>query len=248
MPTNYNLEKIKFATDPATFERAVNLYEKNKITRFEKELNGFFATVIGTKSYNVYISKTHFGRGSCDCYLGERDILCKHMVATAIYAVKNGKPLKSEEKEIVDMPICSGKLGELNKEELLTVKKAITQAIKYIKSYQGPSKTWFAYQNSLNEGCARLSAIVSKLPVSQQTADLLIDLLLRLDKKLCTGGVDDSNGAVGGFIEGTVITLQKYTKLDKNCIKSFEKLYQQDTCFGWESPLIRIFDERDIDN
>ncbi|OGI19226.1 MAG: hypothetical protein A3J06_04235 [Candidatus Moranbacteria bacterium RIFCSPLOWO2_02_FULL_48_19] len=66
------------------------------------------------------------------------------------------------------------------------------------------SLTWFIYQNSLSEDCSRLAATVSELPVSLQTAELLVDLLLRMDKKLCTGGVDDSDGVVGGCMEEIV--------------------------------------------
>jgi len=243
----YNLDKIKFATDGPTFKRAVDLYESGKVTQFKEELNGFFATVLGTKPYKVYVDNRHYDQGDCECYLGQNDTLCKHMVAVAIYAVMDGKKLSKEDKELVDSPVCSGKLGELSKEELTETKKAITSAMKYIKAYTGPSRIWFAYQNSLSEGCNRLSAIVSELPVSEQTAKLLVDMLLRLDKKLCTGGVDDSDGTVGGFIEEVVIMLQEYVKLDSACIKVFKELCGQETCFGWEDPLIKLFDGQDID-
>jgi len=62
-----------------------------------------------------------------------------------------------------------------------------------------------------------LSAIISDLPISLQTAKLLVSLLLRIDKKLMNGGVDDSDGAVGGFIEQTVQILQEYSKIDPEC-------------------------------
>lgn len=107
-----------------------------------------------------------------------------------------------------------------------------------------PSRTWFAYQNSLDEGCARLSKLVSDLPVSKQVAKLLVGMLLRLDKRLCTGGVDDSNGTVGGFIEEVVTVLQEYAKIDSKCIKTFKKLRGQSTCFGWEEPLVKLYDEQ----
>src|SRR3989344_2021165 len=122
------------------------------------------------------------------------------MVAVAIYAVMGGKPLNEEDKRLVSMVACNGRPGELSKEELAAVKKEITGAMKYIKPYNGPSRIWFSYQSSLSEGCNRLSKIVSELPVSEQTAKLLVDLLLRLDNKLCRGGVDDSDGTVGGFL------------------------------------------------
>ncbi len=154
--------------------------------------------------------------------------------------------IAKEDKRVVSNPVCSRQLAELSKEELAATKKAITSAMRYIKTYTGPSRIWFAYQNSLDEGCARLSKLVSGLPVSEQTVKLLINTLLRLDKRLCQGGIDDSNGTVGGFMYEVVDMLQEYAKLDPACIKVFKKLYSQSTCFGWEEPLVRIFDEQDV--
>jgi len=198
--------------------------------------------VIGTKPYRVSVEARHYDYGYCTCYLGANGTLCKHMVALAIYVVQDGKPLTADDKKLVQNPTCSGKLGILSDKELSATKQAITVSLRYIKSYSGPSRTWFTYQNSLSEGCNRLSVIVSDLPVSTQTAVLLVDLLLRLDKKLCTGGVDDSDGAVGGFIEEVVDILQEFAKLDPVCVKSFSKLEDRETCFGWEEPLLKLVD------
>ncbi len=244
MKPNYNLDKIKFSIDQPTFHRAVGLYEKGKIKNFKEDFSGYSAIVSGTHPYEVSVSNRYYDHGNCDCYLGQRDTLCKHMVAVAIYVIMGGKKLKKEDKELVQSPKCSKKLGELDKEQLATAKKSITSAIRYVKAYEGPSKIWFAYQSSLDEGVNRLSKIVSELPVSEQTTKLLIDMLLRLDKKLCTGGVDDSNGTVGNFIYEIVEMLKEYVDLDQNCIKCFKKLCDYETCFGWEEDLVRIFDEK----
>lgn len=238
----YDLKKIKFATDEATFERAVILYETGKVTKFEYVMNGFSAIVIGTQPYHVFVSALHYDHGNCDCYLGNQDMLCKHMVAVAIRAVTAGEPLSDDDKLQNNQVYCSGKLGALTKTELSAVKKSITVAMRYIKSYSGPSRIWFSYQNSLQEGCNYLSAIVSELPVSRETARLLIDTLLRLDKKL-QGGVDDSDGTVGGFIEEVVNILKEYAKLDTACKKAFLALVNKETCFGWEESLMQIIDE-----
>ena len=240
MLPSYDLDKIKFATDRSTFEKAVDLYERGKVAKFQSIMDGFSAVVLGTKPYRVFVSARYYDRGGCECYLGQNDTLCKHMVATAIYAVMNGKKLSENDKRLIDSPMCSGRLGELSKEELTAVKKSITAAMKYIKPYNGPSRAWFSYQNSLSEGCNRLSAIVSELPVSEQTAKLLVDTLLRLDKKLCTGGVDDSDGTVGGFIQETVNVLKEYAKIDPECAKAFYTLKDKETCFGWEEPLLEF--------
>jgi hypothetical protein len=245
MIPQYDLEKIKFATDKKTFERAIGLYEDGRVTQFKSAMNGFLAVVLGGKHYRVFVSDRYYDRGNCECYLGQRDILCKHMVALAICAVTRDEPLSEDDKQPIGQTICSGRLGTLSKEELSVVKKSITEAIRHIKPYRGSSRIWFTYQDSLSEGCRRLSKIVSELPVSYQTAQLLVDLLLRLDKKLCYG-VDDSDGTVGGFIREVVEVLQEFTQLDSSCIRAFKKLCGQETCFEWEESLVRIFDETKI--
>lgn len=245
MIPGYDLEKIKFGTDRATFERAVKLYEDGKVTEFESFMKSFSAIVLGSKPYRVFVSGRHYDRGDCECYLGQRDVLCKHMVALAIYAVKRGRPLSEEDRQPIGQATCSGRLGKLSKDELSQVKKSITAALRYIKPYTGPSRIWFAYQNSLSEGCRRLAKIVSELPVSQQTAKLLVDLLLRLDRKI-SYGVDDSDGTVGGFMEEIVLVLQEYAKLDRACIKTFKILAGKETMFDWEEPLLEILDESEL--
>ncbi|HVQ44923.1 MAG TPA: hypothetical protein VMT30_08280 [Candidatus Saccharimonadia bacterium] len=243
MPT-YDIEKIKYATDPPTFQRAVELYEQSKIVDFTALADGFRATVLGTQPYRVVVSAKHFDHGSCECYLGRKDTLCKHLVAVAIMAAKNGQPLEKPEITPVSAPTPSGKIGELSEEDLAQTKQAVTAAMRHIKAYSGPSRTWFAYQGSLQEGCYRLSDIVSKLPISPQAAKLLVDILLRLDRKLMTGGVDDSDGTVGSFIEDTVIVLKHFVYLDPNCKSTLYRLTYRPTCFDWEVPLVELLNER----
>ena len=247
MQPTYNLDKIKFATDRPSFEKAAGIYDSGGVDDFKEDSFGFAAKVHGSGGnfYKVYVSAKHYDEGSCDCYLGRNHKLCKHMVAAAIYAVMGGKKLSIEEKELVGSPKCSEKLGELEKTGLIEIKADISAAMRYIKPYNGPSRVWFSYQDSLVEGSNRLAAIVSKLPVGKQTAKLLVDLLLRLDKKLC-GGVDDSDGTVGGFIQEIVGVLVEYAKIDPECIEAFEPLCGKETCFEWEDPLVKIVDENNV--
>lgn len=237
---DYDLNKIKFATDKPTFEKAVALYENGKVTQFEEGIRFYSAVVQGSKPYRVSVEARRYDYGHCTCYLGQNETLCKHMVALALFVVMDGKPLTREDKKIVDTPTCSGNLRDLNKEELMGVKKTITDAMRYIKPYIGPSRTWFAYQNSLQEGCNRLSFIVSNLPVNEQTAQLLVDLLLRLNKKLISGGVDDSDGTVGGFMREAVEVLKQYAELEPKCALTFRQLQNRETSFGWEEPLLEL--------
>lgn len=238
----FDLDKIKFATDPPTFKKAVKLYEAGKVSNFKNNEFGFSAKVSGSEPYpyEVFVSGKHYDEGTCTCYLGQNDVLCKHMAAVALHAILGGRKLTAEEKEQVTKPICSGVKGELSDGELKAVKAKISAAMRCIKPYDGPSRIWFSYQNSLDEGCNRLAKIVSDLPVSEQTAKLLVQLLLRLDDKLTMGGVDDSNGTVGGFIEETASVLKDYAKLDQVCLKAFEALKDKETCFGWEEPLLEF--------
>lgn len=240
MSLRYDLDKIKFSTDRPTFERAIGLYEHKKVTKFKRETHGCSAVVVGSHPYDVYVSNAQFDRGTCTCYLGQEEVLCKHMVAVALYAVKNGTALAEEDTRIVDAPKYSGQMGELPKVEHAELKKLITASLRYIKPYSGPSRTWFAYQNSLQEGCNRLSKIVSDLPVSRQTAKVLVDLLLRLDDKLCRGGVDDSDGTVGNFIIETAAVLQEFVQLDPVCKEELRTLKGRETCFDWEEPLVKL--------
>src|SRR3989338_4939969 len=118
MPPKYDLDKIKFSTDGPTFERAVGLYEKGKVTKFNKDYGGYSATVLGTEPYEVSVSAEHHDRGNCTCYLGKEDVLCKHMIAVVIYALKGGAKLTEEDKRQVSQPVSSGKIGEPEKAEL----------------------------------------------------------------------------------------------------------------------------------
>ena len=247
MPPKYDINKIKFATDEATFQRAVGLYESGKVTEVEEAFGDFTAVVLGTKPYRVSVSGRRYQDADCTCYLGKKGTLCKHAVALALHAVMDGQPLSKEEKQQTSEVKCSDKRELLTKNALAEVKKLITESMRYIKPYRGPSKTWFANQDSLQEGCNRLRAIVSDLPVNRQTAEILVKLLLRLDKKLTIGGVDDSNGIVWPFMSEIVQLLIEYARIDLDCIHAFRSLLGIGiTSFEWEEPLVRILDERDI--
>ncbi len=80
-----------------------------------------------------------------------------------------------------------------------------------------------------------------KLGMSQSNP--LVILLLHLDKKLSTGGVDDSNGTVSGFMEQVVNVLVQYAELDLSCIQVFKTLQNRSTVFGWEEPLVRLIEK-----
>jgi hypothetical protein len=243
-PPNFTLDKIKFGTDKRTLEKAFKLYEAGKVTKVKEGIRSYEGIVLGTQPYRVSVEARRYDYADCTCYLGQNDEFCKHMVALALYVVKNGKPLTDEDKKIYHSPFCSGQIGELNPDELRETKTTISYSMRYIKPYDGPSRLWFSYQNSLAEGCNRLAKAISELPVSKQTADLLVNLMLRLDRKLTEGGVDDSDGTVGGFIEELVEVMFEFVRLQPECLTSVKKLQNQDTCFDWEEPLLDLLESK----
>ncbi len=136
MTPSYDLNKIKFATDEATFKRAVGLYENGKVTEVEA-LGGYYsAVVLGTELYRLSVSARNYKQGHCTCYLGQKDTLCKHMVSLALYAVMDGKPLSDKDKQSSNNVECSKRREALSKERLAEVKKVIAEAMRYIKPYR----------------------------------------------------------------------------------------------------------------
>ncbi len=242
----YSLEEIKLGIDRGTWERAVRLYKEGAVRSFRKVGRFYQAKVKGTHLYQVIVDSQEFDRGSCDCYLGQRDILCKHMIAVAIYALKGGQPLQPAERKFVEGLTLSQEANELSHEEMIAVRSEIRQAMRDIRAYTGPSRIWFAYQNRLIRGCRRLSLIFSRLPTNLTTAKLMINVLLRLDRKLSQGGVDDSDGTVGGFISDVVQALAKRAKKQPEIVPAFKPLLNRPTSFGWEEELVKMLARRKI--
>ena len=55
MRPDYDVDKIKFATDPPTFTKADGLYEGGKVTQFKEGIRAFSAVV------NTYTAVSSFG-------------------------------------------------------------------------------------------------------------------------------------------------------------------------------------------
>lgn len=234
----YDIDKIKYSVDDITFEKAVDLYNNKKVKNFQFYGQGFSAIVEGTKKYNVGVSLTDINRGACDCYLGQNGVLCKHIIALGIYAVLGGTKMKKEDMKPIGELKPSDIIGELNEAGLEWFKGKTLEALKYLKPYLGPSKTWDANQASLAKGCNMLTDIFNKIPISVQTAELIIKTLLKVDKKLSNTGIDDSNGIVGGFLENAGYFLKDFARIDPECIKKFKLLCKQEISFDWNKPLL----------
>ncbi len=90
MAPKYDLEKIKAGVDKKIWERGVGLYEQGKITEFEESHVGYTAAVLGSEPYDTAVSDRSCLQGDCSCFMGRTGVVCKHVVALAIYAVKRG--------------------------------------------------------------------------------------------------------------------------------------------------------------
>jgi hypothetical protein len=240
---HFDIDKIKFSVDKATYVRALDLIRKSKVGVIKSSFSGYAADIQGTELYSVSVSVKNFDVGYCDCYIGQSDQLCKHMVALAVKVLLERSPdIDLEQKiEFTMQP----KRGVLSRGELKSLQPKINAAVKMIKYYNGPSKIWFSYQNNLQEGCNRLVAMFDRLPVCKESSDLIVRTLVKIDNKLLNG-VDDSDGTVGNFLVQTVKLLVRYSTIDPLCVDSFYKLTRISSSFGWESPLVELINKSDI--
>src|SRR3989344_9705525 len=80
----FTLQDIKYADDPETFFRAEELFRSGKVGKIQEDPRGYRAKVQGTKAYEVSVSYKRIDEGSCSCYMGKNNILCKHMLALSL--------------------------------------------------------------------------------------------------------------------------------------------------------------------
>ncbi len=233
--TQYTISDIQLGVGDDEFNKGLNLYNKGAVNYIEKDFSGYSAIVLGSHDYIVNMSLISHDRGNCNCYLGQRDELCKHMIALAIALVYKFRP---NDTKIIDIPldqaICSGQKRDITEEEVKNIKFEIKRGLSFIKSYTGPSSKWFYYQDSLIKGSRLILLTLSKLPVCEKSADICIDLLKKLDKKLLSGGIDDSDGTIGDLMVQIVEVLNLFVSLDKNIKDYIKNNLPKGEVFDWE--------------
>ena len=234
----FTLFDIQMGVGDDEFKKGKKLFDGGKFNHLKRDFRGFNAIVSGTHDYVVFVSANDFDRGGCNCYVGEKDTLCKHMIALAIAAIFKYRP---EDTEIVDAPLdqasCSTEVREINKEELATIKSGIRSALTHIKSYGGSSKTWSTYQDSLSKGKRLILYALSNLPVCKTSADVCINVIIKLDTKLATSGIDDSDGTIGELVEEIMELLSMFKESDPMLEKYIVDTFPKETNFGWEKEL-----------
>jgi hypothetical protein len=226
MSPSFTIQDIKYSVDEPMFLRAQKLFETSKVQNIEESPHGYTATVQGTSPYHVSLSRKHIDRGYCDCYMGQNDQLCKHILALGLAVLNlSGQMDKAEES---------------SPDNLDEAKQFVAQGMRKIKSYNGPSKIWFSYQRELDVGSGIIEEAVKNLPPSKENANYLWKLVLKLSKKLSHGGVDDSNGTVGGCIFTLVAQCGRYAKENSDLKSMINKFTEDDTGFGFEEELREI--------
>lgn len=222
-PPKFTLSDVKYADSEVTFARAEKLYKDGCVGSItEVGLGrGYQTTVRGSQPYEVWVSTRRVDEGNCTCYLGQNNMLCKHMLALALAVLDQTGGLKK-----IPPP------SNLNEVKLL-----VNEGIKKIKPYKGPSRAWFSYQRSLSTGAGMIIEAVKALPPTKENADYLWKLVLRLSKKLSTGGVDDSDGVVGDCISEIVVQIYGYAKQSPDLKPYILHYCEDDTSFGFEDEL-----------
>ncbi|MFH1375119.1 MAG: SWIM zinc finger family protein [Patescibacteria group bacterium] len=222
----FTIQDIKYSVDEPMFLRAQKLFEAGKVQNIDEGPNGYTATVQGTSPYQVSLSRKDIDRGYCDCYMGQNDQLCKHMLALGLAVLH-----------------LSGKIEETKEyspDNLEEVKRLVAQGMRKIKPYNGPSKIWFSYQRELDVGSGIIEEAIKNLPASKENAKYIWALVLKLSKKLSHGRIDDSNGTVGNCISSLVEQCGQYAQKNPDLKPMIQKFTEDDTGFGFEEELSEI--------
>ncbi len=231
----FTLSDIQLGVGDHEFKKGLTLYQKGSVNNIEDSFNGYTAIVSGTHEYIVCVDALSYDRGVCNCYVGQNDELCKHMIALAIALVYKYRPNEVEIiKHPLDQPVCSGEVRNITKEELEYFKLESKHAMTFIKSYNGPSSKWFQYQDSLTKGSRLILLALAKLPVCKDSVLLCIDILKKLDKKILRG-VDDSDGTVGGLMEDIVEVLNMFVRDEPELEDYIKEKLPKGEAFDWET-------------
>lgn len=218
-PPNFTIHDVRYATDEAIIMRAEGLIEQGKVKLQHCDERGYSATVEGSSPYHVYVSATNIERGSCDCYMGERDEFCKHFLAVALLVLEmtTGKtPIEMTEAD---------------------AKKQISAGVRKFTAYHGPSSVWFSYQRRLDTGTGIVSEALPFIPETKDSITYLWKLVVRLSRKLAVSGIDDSNGTVGGCVGKIIERIGIIAQADEKLLGYAQSYCKDDTGFGFEDEL-----------
>ena len=223
----FTFEEVRYADTTATFNRALKLYESGKVGPISLDRLGYYAIIMGTHPYQVNISAKRVDECSCDCYLGQHDRLCKHVLALALGVLHaTGK---------ISHPRTMLSISKSPEE----AKQAIREGMKKLRHYSGPSRVWFSYQRSLAAGSGMIAEAVTSLPPTKENARFLWRLIERLDKKLANT-VDDSDGVVGECTATIIRRLADYAVQAPEIVPTILAFCNRETAFNFGDELRSI--------
>ncbi len=240
---NYTLQDIQLSVEDSEFNKGLKLFKKGKVGAIKEVFSGFTATITGSEKYTVAVESNNFEHGECNCYLGQKNYLCKHMLALAIAVVHKYSP---QDVSIISHPlsqaVCSGKVGEISQQELSEIEEEIKVGLTHIKSWSGTSKKWFEYQDSLSKGSRIILLALSKLPICEESVKLCITVLKKLEKKVL-GAVDDSDGTVGNLIKEIIQILSLFVDFKKDLGPYVAKSLPKGEVYNWEESFFNLHEE-----
>lgn len=223
----FTIEEVRYADSNAVFDRALTIFESGKIGPITSNRQGYSAVIIGTHPYQVSVSAKRVDTGSCNCYLGQHDRLCKHILALAL-AVLHKTGRISHPRTALTSP--------KSPEE---AKQAIREGMKKLRAYTGPSRVWFSYQRDLATGSAMIAEAVDTLPPTKQNAQFLWRLIERIDRKLANA-VDDSDGQVSECTAVIIRRLADYAEQAPELAPTIQAFCKRKTSFDFEHDLQSI--------
>lgn len=224
----FSLADVQYSCGERMYDRAKKLCETGKVQSFEDCVFSYTATVLGTEPYSVVVSDKKIDQGDCNCYMGERDEMCKHMLAVALTALERSGKLDKEETK--------------PSKDLAEVKKQVSLGMRKLTAYTGPSRLWFVYQGKLSVGAGIIVHAVSGLEANKENVEYLWKLVLRISKKLARTGIDDSDGTVGGCVYELVEKIADLVKKNPSLHEYVKKFYKDDTGFGFENNLQNLLE------
>ena len=205
----FTYRDIRYACYMAMFERAKKIFETGKVVNVQEKSCVYTAIVKSTHDYEVTLSFDAIDRATCTCYMGERDELCKHVLALGLAVLALTGQATDD----------SG----VSPTELAEVKLLVASGMRKIRAYIGPSKYWDKYENSLDAGSNIIMDAIHNLPASAENLRYLWSRVGRLTKKLEEGGVDDSSGIVGNCIFRIIDKCVEYVKQDEKLFSVVER-------------------------
>jgi len=226
----YTKEDIMYAEEEAMVSRAQELFEKGKVENITGDSRGYNATIKSTKAYRVSVSANNYDLGFCDCYMGQKDQLCKHLLALCL--------------AVLDMTGINDK-ETARLESLADVKKEVTRGMRKFSAWTGGSHLWFAYQRKLSIGSGIVINAIDVLEPNEENAKYLWSVVMKISKKYATGGIDDSDGTIGNCVHEIINVLGAFAKEKPELHDQIIKYTKDDTGFCFEENLKDLLENPD---